>query len=134
MADHTDPTPTTGAPTTTTEVLAAITAEEPHGATADQVARTIGLSLDGTAVQDVLEEVVARGLLDRRGRGLGTVSGSAPSIPSARWPNAPHGRWRRCASLLSGACSGAEGDRDTVRRGPASTRPSRERARGAVTP
>ncbi len=73
MAEHTDPTPATGAPTTTTEILAALTAEEPHGATADQIARTIRLGLDGTAVQDVVEEVVARGLLDRRGRGLGTV-------------------------------------------------------------
>ncbi len=73
MAEHTDPAPATGAPTTTTEILAAIAAEEPHGATADQVARTIGLGLDGTAVQDVLEELVARGLLDRRGLGLGAV-------------------------------------------------------------
>jgi len=62
-----------GAPTTTTEILAVIAAEEPHGATADQVARAIGLGLDGTAVQDVLEELVARSLLDRRERGLGAV-------------------------------------------------------------
>ena len=62
-----------GAPTTTTEVLAVIAAEEPQGATADQVALTIGLGLDGAAVQDALEELVARGLLDRRGLRLGTV-------------------------------------------------------------
>jgi len=73
IAEHTDPAPGTSAPTTTTEVLVAITAEEPHGATADQVARAIGLGLDGTVVQDVLEELVARGLLDRRGLGLGAV-------------------------------------------------------------
>ncbi len=73
MAEHTDPAPATGAPTTTTEVLAALAAEEPHGATADQVARTIGLGLDGTVVQDALEELVARGLLDRRGLGFGAV-------------------------------------------------------------
>ncbi len=73
MADHTDPAPATGAPTTTTEILAAIAAEEPHGATADQVARAVGLGLDGADVQDVLEELVARGLLDRRGLGLGAV-------------------------------------------------------------
>jgi len=73
MAEHMDPTPATGAPTATTEILAAITAEEPHGATADQVARTIGLGLDGTAVQDVLEELVARDLVDRRGLGFGAV-------------------------------------------------------------
>jgi len=62
-----------GAPTTTTEIRAVIAAEEPHGATADQVARAIGLGLDGTAVQDVLEELVARGLLDRRELGLGAI-------------------------------------------------------------
>jgi len=73
IAEHTDPTLVAGAPTTTTEILAVIAAEEPHGATADQVARAIGLGLDGTAVQDVLEELVARGLLDRRGLGLGAV-------------------------------------------------------------
>ncbi len=73
MAEHTDPAPVSGVPTTTTEILAVIAAEEPHGATADQVARIIGLGLDGTVVQDVLEELVARGLLDRRGLGLGAV-------------------------------------------------------------
>jgi len=68
-----DPTQTTGVPTTTTEILAALAAEEPHGATADQVARTIGLGLDGAVVQDALEELVTRGLLDRRGLGRGTI-------------------------------------------------------------
>jgi len=73
MAEHTDPAPVSSVPTTTTEILAVVVAEEPHGATADQVARAIGLGLDGAAVQDVLEELVARGLLDRRGLGLGAV-------------------------------------------------------------
>jgi len=73
LAEHTDPTTATGAPTTTTEVLAAIAAEEPHGATADQVARAIGLGLDGELVQGEMEALVARGLLDRRGLGLGAV-------------------------------------------------------------
>ncbi len=73
MAEHTDPTSATGALNTTTEILAAVTAEEPHGATADQVARPIGLGLDGTVVQDALEDLVARGLLDRRGLGRGAV-------------------------------------------------------------
>ncbi len=73
MAEHTDLTSATDAPTTTTEILAVIAAEEPHGATADQVARIIGLGLDGTVVQDAMEELVARGLLDRRGLGLGAV-------------------------------------------------------------
>lgn len=73
MAEHMDPTPATGAPTATTEILAAITAEEPHGATADQVARTIGLGLDGDTVQGELEELIVRGLLDRRGLGRGAL-------------------------------------------------------------
>jgi len=73
LAEHTDPTPATGALTTTTEILAALTVEEPHGATADQVARTIGLGLDGAVVQDALEELVTHGLLDRRGLGLGAI-------------------------------------------------------------
>ena len=73
MAEQLDPTPATGAPTTTTEILAAIAVEEPHGATADQVAGAIGLGLDGELVQDVLEELVTRGLLDRRGLGRGAV-------------------------------------------------------------
>ncbi len=73
MAEHTNPTPATGVPTTTMEILAAIAAEEPHGATADQVARAIGLVLDGAVVQDALEELVTRGLLDRRGLGRGAV-------------------------------------------------------------
>ena len=73
MTNDTNPTPSAEAPTTTTEILAAIAAEEPHGATADQVALTIGLGLNGVVVQDALEELVARGLLDRRGLGLGAV-------------------------------------------------------------
>jgi len=73
LTEHTDPTQTTDALTTTTEILAALTVEEPHGATADQVARTIGLGLDGAVVQDALEELVTHGLLDRRGLGLGAV-------------------------------------------------------------
>ncbi len=73
MAKHTDPPPATGAPITTTEILAALAAEEPHGATADQVARIIGLGLDGAVGQDALEELVTRGLLDRRGLGRSAI-------------------------------------------------------------
>ncbi len=58
-------------PRPTDEILAAIAAEEPHGATADQVARTI--SLDHEMVQAELEEMVAHGDLDRRGIGGGAV-------------------------------------------------------------
>jgi len=47
--------------------------EEPHGATADQIARTIGLGVTVEPVQDELEEMVRRGEVDRRGIGLGAV-------------------------------------------------------------
>jgi len=75
MDEHRHPTraPATEASSTTKEILTVIVAEEPHGATADHVARTIGLGLDGEAIQGELEELVARGLLDRRGLGLGAI-------------------------------------------------------------
>ncbi len=60
-------------PSAATEILTVITAEEPPGATADQVARALGLGLDGDTVQGELEELVARGLLDRRGLGHGAL-------------------------------------------------------------
>lgn len=63
----------TGASTTTSEIRAVIEVEEPYGATADQVARAIGRGLDGMVVQDDLEDLVARGLLDRRGLGHGAL-------------------------------------------------------------
>lgn len=59
--------------TVTDEILAVIAAEEPRGATADQVARAVGLGLNGAVVQSLLEELVADGLLDRRGIGDGAV-------------------------------------------------------------
>ena len=70
MNEHTQ---ATGASTTTGEIRAVLAAEEPHGATADQVARALGLRLDGTVIQDDLEDMVARGLLDRRGLGHGAI-------------------------------------------------------------
>jgi len=77
MADHPDPTRTTGGSsaddTTTDEILAVIAVEEPRGATADQVARAIGLGLTGEVVQRLLEELVEQGLLDRLGIGHGAV-------------------------------------------------------------
>jgi len=75
MDEHRHPTraPATEASSTTEEILAVIAAEEPHGATADHIARTIGLGLDGETMQAELEELVARGLLDRRGLGFGAV-------------------------------------------------------------
>ena len=73
MAEYTDPTTTSDAATTMSEFLAVIAAEEPHGATADHIARTLGLGLDGDVVQAELEELVGRGVVDRRGVGLGAV-------------------------------------------------------------
>ncbi len=66
-------TPLTGASTTTDEILAALAAEEPHGATADHVARALGLGLTGEVIDAELEELMGRGLLDRRGLGHGAV-------------------------------------------------------------
>ncbi len=76
MAEHPDSTRTTSGSrtdSTTDEILAVIAAEEPHGATAAQVARAIGRGFDATSIQDTLEELVERGLLDRLGIGHGTV-------------------------------------------------------------
>ncbi len=73
MSEHPDLPPATGASGTSDEILAVIAAEEPHGATADHVARIIGRGLDGEMVQDTLEELVEWGALDRRGIGFGAV-------------------------------------------------------------
>ncbi len=73
MSDHIDPTPTSSPRGVVDEILAIIAAEDPHGATADQVARAIGLGFDGTVVQDTLEELVEQGVLDRLGIGHGAV-------------------------------------------------------------
>jgi predicted ArsR family transcriptional regulator len=74
LAEYVDPTTTTtGASSATDEILSVLAAEEPHGATADQIARVIGLGLTGEVVQDELEELVMRGVLDRRGIGVGAV-------------------------------------------------------------
>ena len=70
MDEHTQ---LTGASTTTDEILAVLAAEEPHGATADHVARALWLGLAGEAVAWEGEEMVTRGLLDRRGLGHGAV-------------------------------------------------------------
>jgi len=61
MSDHIDPTPTSSPLGVVDEILAVIAAEDPHGATAAQVARAIGLGFDGTVVQDTLEELVEQG-------------------------------------------------------------------------
>jgi len=53
------------------EILAVIAAEEPHGATAEQLARAIGLN--GEVVQSLLEELVEQRLLDRCRLGHGAV-------------------------------------------------------------
>jgi len=73
MAEYTDPTATSDATTTMSEILAVIAAEEPHGATADHIARTLGLGLDGAVVQAELEDLMGRGVVDRRGVDIGAV-------------------------------------------------------------
>ncbi len=59
--------------TTTDEILAVIATEEPHGATADQVAHAIKLKPDVEMLHDILEELAEQGVLDRRGIGHGAV-------------------------------------------------------------
>ncbi len=77
MSDYPNPTRTTGGSsaddTTTDEILAVIAAQEPRGATSEQVARAIGHGLNGEVVQSLLEELVEQGLLDRLGIGQGAV-------------------------------------------------------------
>ncbi len=77
MTDHPHPTDTTGRSsadaTATGEILAVVTAEEPRGATADQITIAIGLGFDGTLIRDTLEELVDRGLLNQFGIGHGAV-------------------------------------------------------------
>jgi len=77
MTDHPDPTRATSGSsaddTTMDEILAVIAAEAPHGATTDQVTRAIGLGIDDTLMQDMLEELVEQGVLDRLGIGHGAV-------------------------------------------------------------
>ncbi len=73
MTDNPNPTRPIGGSsvnqTTTDEILAVIAIEEPCGATADQVARAIGLGFDETLMRDALEELVDRGLLNQFGIG-----------------------------------------------------------------
>ncbi len=57
----------------TYEILAVIAAEDPHGITADIAARALGLTLNGVDLQADLEDLVAQGLLDRRGLGHGAL-------------------------------------------------------------
>ncbi len=72
MTDNPNPTRPIGGSSvnqTTDEILAVIAREEPCGATADQVARAIGLGFDETLMRDALEELVDRGLLNQFGIG-----------------------------------------------------------------
>ncbi len=77
MFDHPNPMHTTGESSTddtaTDEILAVIATEGPFGTTAAQVARALGLDPDVELVQDVLEELVERGVLDRLGIGHGAA-------------------------------------------------------------
>jgi len=57
----------------TNEILVVLAEQTPSGATADQIARTLGLDHDPEQVQDALEELVEWGSVDRRGVGFGAV-------------------------------------------------------------
>ena len=71
--DYPDPTGATRGSsadeTATDGILAVVTAEEPRGATADQITIAIGLGFDGTLIRDTLEELVDCGLLNQFGIG-----------------------------------------------------------------
>lgn len=73
MAERISPFSSVSTPSASDEIVAVIAAEEPHGVTPDQVARTLRLGFDGAVVQGELEELVARGVLDRRGLSHGAV-------------------------------------------------------------
>jgi len=55
------------------EILSVLTSEEPHGASAAHIARALSGGPDEDVVQEVLEELVMRGAVDRRGIGRGAV-------------------------------------------------------------
>ncbi len=55
------------------EILSVLTYEEPYGAPAAHSARALSWSPDEDVVQEVLEELVMRGDVDRRGIGRGAV-------------------------------------------------------------
>jgi len=53
--------------------LAVIATEDPHGVTPDQIARALHQRADGALIQAALEDVVAQGVLDRRGVSRGAL-------------------------------------------------------------
>ncbi len=55
------------------EILSVLTYEEPYGAPAAHIARAVSWGLDEAVVQEVLEELVMRGDVDRRGIGRGAI-------------------------------------------------------------
>jgi len=55
------------------EILSVLTSEEPDGAPVAHIARALRWGLDEAVVQEVLEELVLRGDVDRRGIGRGAI-------------------------------------------------------------
>lgn len=53
--------------------MAVVTAHEPLGCTADEIAQDLHLALNGDVLFGDLEELVARGILERRGVGRGCL-------------------------------------------------------------
>ncbi len=75
--DHTTPADTSGL---VDEILTVLAEEEPHGATAAHVALVMGVGFNDVLMQDVLEELVERSILDRRGIDVGAVYTLAAGI------------------------------------------------------
>jgi len=73
MGEQPSPLNATGASRLVNEILVVLAAQEPRGATADQIVRTLGRDHDPAQVQDALEELVEWGVVDRRGIGVGAV-------------------------------------------------------------
>ena len=54
-------------------VASVLSVGDPLGYTADEIVEELHLPVDGTALQQDLEEMVAAGVLDRRGVGRGAL-------------------------------------------------------------
>ena len=73
MGEQPYPLHATGASSLVNEILVGLAAQDPRGATAGQIVRTLGRDHDPAQVQDALDELVEWGVVDRRGIGVGAV-------------------------------------------------------------
>ena len=65
-------------------VVSVLSAGDPPGYTADEIADALGLPIDGAALQPDLEEMVERGILDRSGIGRGALYTLMVPLPPSR--------------------------------------------------